>query len=91
MNTHTKPELLIRVNKQRPEVFDIDAITYNQGREVLGLTSYHCHLNPIELIWAQVKMEVRKNNSNDRQTLQRVDELTKQTLANVKWRKVATL
>ena len=51
--------------------------------EVLTVTSGPQLLNPIELIWAQVKMHVRKENSNDRQTLQRVEELTKQAIESI--------
>ncbi|KAF0730134.1 DDE 3 domain-containing protein [Aphis craccivora] len=34
------------------------------GHEVVRLPPYHCQYNPIELIWAQVKGEVAKNNTN---------------------------
>jgi len=33
------------------------------GHEVVRLPPYHCQYNPIELIWAQVKGEVAKNNT----------------------------
>jgi hypothetical protein len=33
------------------------------GHEVIRLPPYHCQYNPIELIWAQVKAEVAKNNT----------------------------
>ena len=33
--------------------------------------------NPIELIWAKIKNEVKKKNSNDKQTLKNVEEKTK--------------
>ncbi|PSN34388.1 hypothetical protein C0J52_22266 [Blattella germanica] len=33
-----------------------------QGKLVLRLPTYHCELNPIELIWAQVKGYVARNN-----------------------------
>lgn len=32
------------------------------GKEVLRLSPYHCALNPIELIWSQVKGHVARNN-----------------------------
>ena len=33
-----------------------------RGITILRLPPYHCELNPIELVWAQVKGEVRRNN-----------------------------
>ncbi|PSN56834.1 hypothetical protein C0J52_08287 [Blattella germanica] len=33
-----------------------------QGKLVIRLPPYHCELNPIELIWAQVKGYVARNN-----------------------------
>lgn len=30
----------------------------------LRLPPYHCQLNPIELVWAEVKKEIAKNNFN---------------------------
>ena len=45
--------------------------------EVLRLPPYHCEFNPIELIWAKIKNEVKKKNSNDKQTLKNVEEKTK--------------
>lgn len=32
------------------------------GVTVLRLPPYHCELNPIELVWAQVKVHVAMNN-----------------------------
>ncbi|CAH3893581.1 unnamed protein product [Pieris brassicae] len=40
------------------------------GVEVLGLPPYHCELNPIELVWADVKGCVARNNT----TFKMVDE-----------------
>lgn len=42
----------------------IDSITEINGYKVLQLPPYHCELNPIELIWAQVKEKVRRENSS---------------------------
>ncbi|KAK4324273.1 hypothetical protein Pmani_005113 [Petrolisthes manimaculis] len=65
---HTKPELLhqVKKNKQK-EVYEIDDIAMRHGHEVLRLPPYHCQLNPIELIWARVKEDIRKNISNSNQ------------------------
>ncbi|KAK4317207.1 hypothetical protein Pmani_000951 [Petrolisthes manimaculis] len=53
------------------------------GHEVLWLRPYHGQLNPIELIWAQVKKEIRKNNSNSSQKLRVIEELTRKAMNNV--------
>lgn len=34
------------------------------GHKVLRLPPYHCELNPIELVWAQVKGHVAANNKS---------------------------
>lgn len=43
--------------------YELDEIALQMGHEVVRLPPYHCQYNPIELIWAQVKGEVAKNNS----------------------------
>lgn len=35
-----------------------------KNKVILRLPPYHCELNPIELIWAQVKNEVAANNKS---------------------------
>jgi transposase len=47
-----------------PVQYRIDLLVANTGREVLRLPPYHCQLNPIELIWAQVKGYVAANNKS---------------------------
>lgn len=53
------------------------------GHEVLRLPPYHCQLNPKELIWAQIKEDIRKNNSNSNQKLKIVEGLTKKAIDKV--------
>ncbi|KAF0751470.1 piggyBac transposable element-derived protein 4-like [Aphis craccivora] len=43
--------------------YELDEIALQMGHEVIRLPPYHCQYNPIELIWAQVKAEVAKNNN----------------------------
>jgi len=43
--------------------YELDEIALQMGHEVVRLPPYHCQYNPIELIWAQVKGEVAKNNT----------------------------
>jgi len=41
----------------------VDKIASDHGHRVVRLPPYHCHYNPIELIWAQVKGYVSKRNT----------------------------
>lgn len=41
----------------------VDEMARQYNVEVLRLPPYHCELNPIELIWAQVKGEVSRRNT----------------------------
>ncbi|XP_025191681.1 uncharacterized protein LOC112591937 [Melanaphis sacchari] len=58
-------ELRERVKKLIPKYkrYELDEIALQMGHEVIRLPPYHCQYNPIELIWAQVKAEVAKNNN----------------------------
>lgn len=82
--THNKLELLELVKSHKGEKkYEIDKTAKNYGHEVLRLPPYHCCLNPIELIWAQIKTEMKKKNSNSNQTIKRVDEITKDAISHV--------
>jgi hypothetical protein len=41
--------------------FKIDELIEEHGHTILQLSPYHCHFNPIELVWSQAK---RYYNSN---------------------------
>ena len=61
----TIPELRQIVDQYKglfPKVYELDKIAAEMGHEVVRLPPYHCHYNPIELIWAQVKGEVADRN-----------------------------
>jgi hypothetical protein len=47
-------------------MFKTDKIANLHGHEVLRTPVSHCELNPIELIWAQVKGFVAENNTTFR-------------------------
>ena len=53
---------LIKQVKPRFQKYRIDEIAKKWGHEILRLPPYHCDLNPEELIWAQVKSYVARNN-----------------------------
>ena len=52
--------------KKTPLVYKTDKIANLHGHEVIRTPVRHCELNPIELIWAQVKGFVAKNNTTFR-------------------------
>ena len=80
----TKVELLeiSKRNKHRQK-YEIDELAAYHGHEILRLPPYHCQLNPIELIWAKIKTEIKKGNSNANQTLKQVEELTIHAIENI--------
>ncbi|GJQ74188.1 hypothetical protein Trydic_g19101 [Trypoxylus dichotomus] len=60
-----KRDLLYCVSQIKPQ-YDksrIDEFAKEKGHEVLRLPPYHCELNPIEMVWAQLKNYVRMNNT----------------------------
>ncbi|GJQ67135.1 hypothetical protein Trydic_g8054 [Trypoxylus dichotomus] len=60
----------------------------DSGRTVLRLPPHHCDLNPIELVWAQVKHHVAANNKTFKISevkellLERLDVVTPEAWAN---------
>lgn len=81
--TLNKSELIQIVNAHKPQtpVYIIDEIAYSKGHKVLRLPPYHCHFNPIEMIWAQMKGYVARNNKTF--TIAEVDKLTRQAVDNI--------
>ena len=63
-----------KTKKKNPVVYKTDKIANLHGHEVIRTPVRHCELNPIELIWAQVKGFVAKNNTTFR--INDVKELT---------------
>lgn len=53
---------LIKSNKEKYVQYVTDELARKANKTVLRLPPYHCELNPIELIWAQIKNEVASNN-----------------------------
>ena len=49
--------------KKTPVVYKTDKIANLHGHKVLRTAVRHCELNPIELIWVQVKGFMAKNNT----------------------------
>lgn len=75
-------------NKEKYTSFVIDEMAKKRNITVFRLPPYHCELNPIELIWAQVKGEVARNNTTYK--LADVQILFQNAISNVSpenWRK----
>ena len=52
-------------------------------------TPYHCMFNPIELIWAQIKSDIKRLNSNADQGMKKVEQITLDAISHVnieQWR-----
>ncbi|CAK1602159.1 unnamed protein product [Parnassius mnemosyne] len=49
--------------KDQYQLYVIDELAKKYGVEVLRLSPYHYELNPIELIWTDVKGHVARNNT----------------------------
>lgn len=91
---HVKRELIelvrneVLLNKEKYNKYVIDEIAKTRGITILRLPPYHCELNPIELVWAQVKSEVAKNNVTYK--LADIKNLFAKAISNVtpeNWRK----
>ena len=88
-NCMTKPELYEIIKRNKPQiVYKTDELAWQWGHTVLRTPVRQCELNPIELVWAQVKHYVAKNNTTFR--MSDVKKLAKEALENVtpeKWKK----
>lgn len=61
--TLLKKDLLNLVKQQPSEpTYCIDAILRSHGHDALRLPPYHAELNPVELIWAELKGHVARRN-----------------------------
>ncbi|KAG8227150.1 hypothetical protein J437_LFUL001694 [Ladona fulva] len=64
-NDCLKRDLLFLVHQVQKdfEKFKVDELAKSTGCSVLRLPPYHCELNPIEMVWAQITHYVSKNNT----------------------------
>lgn len=79
----TRPRLyeIISQNKDKTKKYAVDEMAKSMGFTVLRLPPYHCELNPIEMVWAQVKGYVKSRNTTFK--VKDVEELTKESIVNV--------
>lgn len=54
---------IVKQHKSKFNKYIVDEMAKSHNKLVLRLPPYHCELNPIELIWAQVKNHVAANNT----------------------------
>jgi transposase len=61
----TKAGLLeiIKPHKPTHKRYRVDEIAKAAGHTIIRLPPYHCELNPIELVWSQVKRYIAANNT----------------------------
>ncbi|KAJ8918507.1 hypothetical protein NQ315_015212 [Exocentrus adspersus] len=79
---------IIRQHKERYNLYVTDEMAKKDDKIVLRLPPYHCELNPIEMIWAQVKNDVAARNTTFKITDVKpllIDALNKVTEVN--WKK----
>ena len=77
-----KVELLELVRSHAPEKsYHVDEMAKERGHEVLRLAPYSCDLNPIEMIWAQVKIYVRRHNKTG--GLEAIRSLVEQAVSSI--------
>lgn len=84
-----KKELLEEVSKVKHlyTSYVVDEKAKDNGFTVLRLPPYHCELNPIELVWSQVKRHVGMNNTKFKKHL--MEQLIDNAFDNVseiQWR-----
>ena len=60
-----KRELLhiVNENKEKYLKYVIDEMVRKAGLQLLRLPPYHCELNPIEMVWSQLKHFIKMNNT----------------------------
>ncbi|XP_066596594.1 uncharacterized protein [Prorops nasuta] len=78
-----KAELLQIVQKEKHlyNNYVIDKLAKKYNKEILRLPSYHCELNPIEMVWSMVKQYVKSHNTTFK--VQDVKKLLEEGIANV--------
>ena len=72
---------LVKIHKPRLPKYRIDEMAREHGHQIIRLPPYHCDLNPIELIWAQIKDYVAKHNKDF--NIKTIEKLYEEALSKV--------
>ena len=79
----TKPKLYTIIKGRKPDpVYQANEILRRTGLTILRLPPYHCDLNPIELIWGDLKGVVARENSTFEVNV--VHQLIKDNVAKIR-------
>lgn len=82
-NSYTKKQLLECIKSfEFSKEYVVDTIARKHNHDVLRLPPYHCIFNPIELIWAQLKENVRRKNKSPKFS-ENVVKLIKEEIGNI--------
>ncbi|CAG7827108.1 unnamed protein product [Allacma fusca] len=57
-------ESLVKKLKSETPQYRVDALAREYGHKIVRLPPYNCDLNPIELVWADVKRKLREQNTD---------------------------
>ena len=77
-----KPEIYEIIKKRKPpKEYVIDKLIMEHNHLVLRLPPYHSDLNPIELLWANIKGDVARNNTTFK--LENVQTLTEEAINKI--------
>ncbi|XP_062502992.1 uncharacterized protein LOC134179964 [Corticium candelabrum] len=84
-----KSELFMLLKATNPQTkYLTDVLSNDAGHDVLRLPVGHCELNPLELVWAQVKGYAADHNKDF--TMRAIEQLAREGVENVtaaKWKK----
>lgn len=77
----------VKIERHKYQSYVIDEMAKESGVTVLRLPPYHCELNPIELIWAQVKGYIAQKNTTFK--MAQIKQLLPEALSHInsdKWK-----
>jgi len=82
-STMLKPQLynIIRKHKTVMIKYSLDGILSKEGLDIIRLPPYHPDLNPIKMIWSQIKQYIAKQNHNG--SIKKIAELCKQKMKSM--------
>lgn len=75
-----KKEELLEVLRTRnfEKKYVIDELAKKHGHKILRLPPYHCIFNPSEMIWSELKANIRRNNKHPKFSAEVISLITDQ-------------